>query len=134
VLAEVAYRRDGEELSIDPGTGEVTDLHGHEWWAGGYLTLGISPEGRYGPAVDGAPLQWGWELVTRVEAMQIKPIEVFAAHYYSWTLAWDWVPTRQLRIQAELMLEWFGDFDHTIAGDNAGATRVYGDVFALWRM
>ncbi|HEY3807073.1 MAG TPA: hypothetical protein VGL61_30940 [Kofleriaceae bacterium] len=134
VLGEVMLRHDGDQLSIDPATGTQTDLQGHEWWAGGYLTLGISPDGRYGAAVDGAPLQWGWEILARFEAMQVKPVDAFAAHYYGWTLGWDWVPTRQFRIEADLMLQSFGDFDHTILDDNAGATRFYAEVFALWRM
>jgi len=134
MLGEVMYRHDGDQLSIDPSTGEQTDLHGHEWWTGGYLTLGVSPDGRYGRAVDGAPLQWGWEILARFEAMQIKPADAFAAHYFGMTLGWDWVPTRQFRLQADVSLQSFGDFDHTMLGDNAGATRVYGQVFALWRM
>jgi hypothetical protein len=134
LLGEVALRRDGDQYSIDPNTGEQTDLHGNEWWTGGYVTLGISPDGRYGTAVSGAPLQWGWEIVARFEAMQVKPIDAFAAHYFAWTLGWDWVPTRQFRIQADVALESFGDLDHTMLGDNAAATRVYAQVFGLWRM
>ena len=66
--------------------------------------------------------------------MQIKPIDAFAAHYFGWTVGWDWVPTRQFRVQAEVSLESFGDFDHTMLADDAGATRVYAHVFGLWRM
>jgi len=44
------------------------------------------------------------------------------------------VPTRQFRLQAEVSLQSFGDFDHTMLGDDAGATRVYAQVFGLWRM
>jgi hypothetical protein len=134
LLGEVMLRRDGDELQIDPATGEQTDLHGNEWWTGGYLTVGVSPDGRYGAAVDSAPLQWGWEILARFEAMQIKPMDEFAAHYFGWTLGWDWVPTRQFRLQAEVSLQSFGDFDHTMLGDDAGATRVYAQVFGLWRM
>jgi hypothetical protein len=134
LLGEVMYRHDGDQLSIDPATGEQTDLHANQWWTGGYLTLGISPDGRYGTAASGAPLQWGWEILARFEAMQIKPADAFAAHYLGWTLGWDWVPTRQFRIEADVSLQSFGDFDHTMTGDNAGATRVYAQLFALWRM
>ena len=134
ILGEAAFRRDGDQLQIDPQTGQDTDLHGNEWWAGGYLTVGVSPDGRYGRAVDGAPLQWGWEILARFEGMQVKPVDAFAAHYLAATLGWDWVPTRQIRIQADVSLQSFGDFDHTLESDNAGATRFYAQVFALWRM
>ncbi|MFT3698969.1 MAG: hypothetical protein QM831_37830 [Kofleriaceae bacterium] len=134
VLMEASYRRDGQQLSYDPASGIESRLPGHEWWTGGYLVFGISPDGGYGRAVDGAPLQYGWEIVGRFEAMQVKPVDAFAAHLFAESIGFNWVATRQIRIQLDATLEQMGAFDQTEANDNANATRFYGELWATWKL
>ena len=134
VLMEAAFRRDGQQLSYDAFSGFESRLPGHEWWSGGYLTVGWSPIGGYGRAIDGAPLQWGWELIGRFEVMKVKPVDAFSSTLYAETIGWNWVATRQIRIQVEATLQSFGDFDQTMRMDNAEATRFYADLWATWRL
>lgn len=134
VLMEAAFRRDGQQLSYDAISGIESRLPGHEWWSGGYLAVGWSPIGGYGRAVDGAPLQWGWELIGRFEVMKVKPVDAFSSTLYAETIGWNWVATRQIRIQVDATLESFGDFDQTMRMDNAEATRFYADLWATWRL
>jgi len=134
VLMEAAFRRDGQQLSYDAISGIESRLPGHEWWSGGYLTVGWSPIGGYGRAIDGAPLQWGWELIGRFEVMKVKPVDAFSSTLYAETIGWNWVATRQIRIQVEATLQSFGDFDQTMRMDNAEATRFYADLWATWRL
>ena len=134
MLVEAAYRRDGTQLQIDPANGAQTDLDGHLWWTAGYLTIGWTPDGRYGRAVDGAPLQYGWELVARFEASKVKPVDAFGATFFNATLGWNWQATPQVRIQAEANFEAFGQFDQTLAMDNADAKRFYAQLWAIWRL
>jgi hypothetical protein len=134
VLMEAAFRRDGQQLSYDGSSGIESRLPGHELWTGGYLTVGWSPYGGYGRAVDGAPLQWGWELLGRFEVMKVKPVEAFGATIYAETLGWNWVATRQIRIQLDATLQSMGDFDQTLLMDNAAATRFYAELWATWRL
>jgi hypothetical protein len=134
ILAEAAYRRDGEQLEFDGLTGQESRLPGHVWWAGGYLTAGWTPRGRYGRAVDGAPLQWGWEVVARVETLKVKPVDAFSATLIAETLGLDWVATPHFRLQGEATLQHFGEFDQTLMMDNAGATRFYAQLWATWRL
>jgi len=134
VLMEAAFRRDGQQLSYDAISGIESRLPGHEWWTGGYLTVGWSPIGGYGRAIDGAPLQWGWELIGRFEVMKVKPVDAFSSTLYAETIGWNWVATRQIRIQVEATLQSFGDFDQTMRMDNAEATRFYADLWATWRL
>ena len=134
VLMEAAFRRDGQQLSYDGSSGIESRLPGHEWWTGGYLTVGWSPFGGYGRAIDGAPLQYGWEIVGRFEAMRVKPIDAFGSTLFAETLGWNWVATRQIRIQLDASLQTFGEFDQTTAMTNAGATRFYAELWATWRL
>ncbi|HEY6037562.1 MAG TPA: hypothetical protein VIV58_24945, partial [Kofleriaceae bacterium] len=134
VLMEAAFRRDGQQLAYDAISGIESRLPGHEWWTGGYLTVGWSPIGGYGRASDGAPLQWGWELLGRFEVMKVKPVDAFSSTLYAETIGWNWVATRQIRIQVDATLESFGDFDQTMLMDNAEATRFYADLWATWRL
>jgi hypothetical protein len=134
VLMEAAFRRDGQQLSYDGASGIESRLPGHEWWTGGYVTAGWSPYGGYGRAVDGAPLQWGWEVLARFEVMKVKPVDAFGSTLYAQTIGWNWVATRQIRIQADASLQSFGDFDQTTLMDNAGATRFYAELWATWRL
>jgi hypothetical protein len=134
ILAEAAYRRDGQELEFDGVSGLESRLPGHVWWAGGYLTAGVTPRGRYGRAVEGAPLQWGWEIVARVETLKVKPVDAFSATLIAETLGVNWVATPYFRLQGEATLEHFGDFDQTLMMDNAGATRFYAQLWASWRL
>ncbi|HEX7699573.1 MAG TPA: porin [Kofleriaceae bacterium] len=134
VLMEASFRRDGQQLSYDGQSGIESRLPGHEWWTGGYLTVGWSPYGGYGRAVDGAPLQYGWELLGRFEAMRVKPVDAFGSTLYAETLGWNWVATRQIRIQLDATLQTFGEFDQTTMMDDAGATRFYGELWATWRL
>src|SRR3569833_615803 len=134
VLMEAAFRRDGQQLSYDAISGIESRLPGHEWWSGGYLTVGWSPIGGYGRAIGGAPLQWGWELIGRFEVMKVKPVDAFSSTLYAETIGWNWGATRQIRIQVEATLQSFGDFDQTLRMDNAEATRFYADLWATWRL
>ena len=134
LLVEAAYRRDGDALAYDGTSGLESTLPGHVWWTGGYTTIGWTPQGRYGRAVDGAPLQWGWELLARFEVLEVKPVEAFAATLFATTVGWNWVATPQIRIQADASLQSFGDFDQTRLMDNAGATRFYAELWATWRL
>jgi hypothetical protein len=134
VLMEAAFRRDGQQLSYDGVSGIESRLPGHEWWTGGYLTVGWSPRGGYGRAIDGAPLQWGWELLARFEVMKVKPVDAFSSTLYAETIGWNWVATRQIRIQLDASLQSFGDFDQTLLMDNAEATRFYAELWATWRL
>lgn len=38
-----------------------------------FLNIGVTPHGEYGAAVDGAPLQSGWEWINRFEAGNFTP-------------------------------------------------------------
>ncbi|HEY0254553.1 MAG TPA: porin [Kofleriaceae bacterium] len=134
VLMEAAFRRDGQQLYYDPNSGIESRLPGHEWWAGGYLVVGVSPSGRYGRAIDGAPLRAGWEIVGRFEAMQVKPVDAFSATIYAETLGWTWIATSQIRVQVDATLEKLGPFDQTRLLDNANATRVYAEAWATWKL
>ena len=134
VLMEAAFRRDGQQLSYDGVSGIESRLPGHEWWTGGYLTVGWSPLGGYGRAIDGAPLQWGWEVLGRFEVMKVKPVDAFSSTLYAESIGFNWVATRQIRIQLDATLESFGDFDQTMLMDNAEATRFYAELWATWRL
>ena len=135
VLMEAAFRRDGQQLSYDGVSGIESRLPGHEWWTGGYLTVGWSPRGGYGRAVDGAPLQWGWELLARFEAMKVKPVDAFSSTLYAETIGWNWVATRQIRIQLDATLAIVrrlrsDDADGQRRGD-AVLRRAVGDLEAV---
>ncbi len=134
VLMEAALRRDGQQLSFDPGSGLESRLPGHELWTGGYMVVGVAPYGGYGRAVEGAPLQWGWEILGRFEAMKVAPTDAFSATMYAETLGVNWVATRQIRLQADAMLQSHGDFNQTAQMDNAGATRFYAELWATWKL
>jgi hypothetical protein len=134
VLMEAALRRDGQQLQYDGTNGIESRLPGHELWTGGYLVVGVAPYGGYGRAVDGAPLQWGWEIVGRFEAMKVTPVDAFSATLFAETLGWNWVATRQIRIQADASLQSMGDFDQTLKMDNSGATRFYAELWATWKL
>jgi hypothetical protein len=134
ILGEVGFRRDGQQLSYDGQSGVESRLPGHEWWTAGYLTVGWAPHGGYGRALDGAPLQWGWELLARFEAIKVKPVDAFGATMYAETVGWNWVATRQIRIEADATLQTFGEFDQTLTQDNANATRFYAELWATWRL
>ncbi len=134
VLMEAAIRRDGQQLSFDGGSGIESRLPGHELWTGGYLVVGVAPYGGYGRAVEGAPLQWGWEILGRFEAMKVSPADAFSATLTAETLGINWVATRQIRLQADVMLQQHGDFNQTLTMENAGATRFYAELWATWKL
>jgi len=64
----------------------------------------------------------------------VKPVDAFSSTLYAETIGWNWVATRQIRIQVEATLQSFGDFDQTMRMDNAEATRFYADLWATWRL
>ena len=134
VLMEAAIRRDGQQLSFDGVSGIESRLPGHELWTGGYLVVGVAPYGGYGRAVEGAPLQWGWEILGRFEAMKVSPADAFSATLTAETLGINWVATRQIRLQADAMLQQHGDFNQTLTMENAGATRFYAELWATWKL
>lgn len=134
VLMEAAIRRDGQQLSFDGVSGIESRLPGHELWTGGYLVVGVAPYGGYGRAVEGAPLQWGWEILGRFEAMKVSPADAFSATMVAETLGVNWVATRQIRLQADAMLQSHGDFNQTQTMENAGTTRFYAELWATWKL
>jgi len=133
-LAELGYRRDGQTLSIDGVSGHETELDGHLWWTGGYLVAGYTPHGRYGRAADGAPLQYGFEILARISAMKVKPVDAFSATLIEAVAGIDWAATPHFRLQADIAFQSFGAFAQTLAMENAGANRLRGELAAIWRL
>jgi hypothetical protein len=133
-MAEGGYRRDGVELQYDPTTGAKTVLNGNMWAALGYLTFGWTPNGHYGPAVDNVPLLDGWEIITRVEGARAKPAETAAATFVSITSGVHFEVTPQLRVQIDAALQKYNALAITRAMENAGATRLYAELRATWRL
>jgi hypothetical protein len=142
MLAEGGFRRDGVQLAYP--TGDITsetELDGHLWAACGYLVFGFTPDGHYGPAVDAAPLEDGWEIVTRVQGSYVKPVDDPDpdAHGDAATLAMveggvHWEASQRLRLQADVAIEKFGNNDVTLLNENKNATRVWAQVWATVRL
>ncbi len=142
LLSEGGFRRDGTQLAYP--TGDVdseTELDGHLWAASGYVVLGFTPDGRYGRALDAAPLESGWEIVTRVQGSYVRPVDDpdpdadgRAATLMMVEGGVHWEVSRQLRLQSDVALEKFGDNDVTLLNENKGATRLWAQVWATLRL
>jgi hypothetical protein len=134
-VVESGVRRDGEQLAYPDGTvASETSLGGHLVAATGYLVLGYTPDGVYGPAVDAAPLRSGWEIVSRVQFSWVKPVDQGAATLVMGELGVHWEVMPQLRLQTDLALEKFGDNDITLLDENRGGTRLWAQVWAVMRL
>ena len=141
-MAEGGFRRDGVQLAYP--TGEVdseVELDGHLWAACGYLTLGFTPDGHYGRAVDAAPLLDGWEIVTRVQGAYVDPVDDPdpTAKGDAATLGMveggvHWEVSERLRLQADVAVEKFGNNDVTLFNENKNATRLWAQVWATARL
>jgi hypothetical protein len=131
IMTEGGFRRDGQQLQIDQTTGARTLLDGHLTAAVGYLTFGFTPNGHYGPAYANAPLIDGWEIITRVEGGQIKPVDIGVVRFVAVTSGIHWEPTRQLRLQTDFGYQ---RYNSNAELTNRGATRLIGQVWAAWRI
>ncbi|HEY4177132.1 MAG TPA: porin [Kofleriaceae bacterium] len=133
--AEIGFRRDGKQLAYPDGTvqSEVT-LDGHLQAEVFSAVLGVSPCGHYGPAVAAAPLLDGWEIVTRVQGMHVKPVDQPAATLIMGELGLHWQPDRQVRLQLDMALEKFGAYDNTLFNENKDATRVFAQLWAVFSL
>jgi len=133
--AEGGYRRDGKQLAYPDGTvaSEMT-LDGHLSSESASVVFGFTPDGEYGPAIDSAPLLKGWELVTRVQGARIKPVDQGAATLAMVELGAHWQVNPQVRLQTDFALEKFGKNDNTVLNENKGATRLWAQVWAVFRL
>jgi len=142
LLAEGGFRRDGVQLAYPTGdVSSETELDGHLWATCGYLVFGFTPNGHYGKAVDAAPLESGWEIVTRVQGSYVKPVDDpdptasgRAATLAMGELGVHWEVSRQLRLQSDVALEKFGDNDVTLLNENKSATRLWAQIWATLRL
>ena len=121
LMAEGGYRQDGQSAD--------SNASGRLRAALGYVTLGLTSNGRYGAARDNAPLRDGWEVITRVEGARLTPPTGtgLATTWWSVTTGLHWELTRALRVQADVAYEHFDP--HAEGTDNTGARRMY---FQLW--
>lgn len=132
---EGAFRRDGKQLAYPDGTvaSEVT-LDGHLSSEAAYLIFGWTPNGKWGQAIDAAPLKKGWALVTRLMAERIKPVDQPAVTFGSVELAWHDEVNDHVRIQVDMAVQKFGKYDFTVQNENLDMIRLYGEVWAQFRL
>lgn len=135
-VVEGGFRRDGQQLEYPDGTiSSQREINGGHLLAEvGYVVLGFTPDGEYGAAVDAAPLLKGWEIVTRVNAARIKPVDQGAARMVSVELGVHWEVSRHVRLQADFAYEKFGTNDHTLRNENLGGTRIWAQTWATLRL
>lgn len=136
LVAEGGFRRDGQQLEYPDGTidSEREVDGGHLLATVGYLVLGFTPDGHYGHAADAAPLRCGWELVTRLNATRVKPVDQGAATFFSTEVGLHWEASPQLRLQADVAYEVFGKNDHTLLDENRDGRRIWAQVWATLRL
>lgn len=132
-VAEGGFRRDGVQLEYPDGTAaserEVNGGHLHSW--NGYAVFGYTPNGHYGPAVHAAPLLDGWEIVTRVNAARVNPVDQPVATMWSIEGGLHWEATPHLRLQADFAYERFGKYDFTYLNENLDAQRIWIQTWAV---
>jgi hypothetical protein len=135
LTSEIAFRRNGEALAYPDGTvASQMSLGEHLTAEAAYLVFGWTPHGRFGDAIDAAPLRDGWALVARAMAARINPAAAPVATYGSIEVGWRWEASRNLRMQIDMAIEKFGDNDITVLNENRGATRIYAQTWFVFRL
>ena len=94
----------------------------------GYLTIGWTPNGHYGPAIDNNPLRSGVEWINRFEVFEGSPGAVSneAATFISATTGVNWQVWKQLRLQADVAVQ---KYNNRAVAENAGAVREYVELW-----
>ncbi len=135
-MVEGGFRRDGQQLEYPDGTVQSEqEVNGKHLFATvGYAVLGYTPNGTYGAAVNTAPLLSGWEIVTRVNAARVKPVDTGAATMFSVELGVHWEVSQHLRLQADFAWEKFGKNDVTFLNENRDGTRIWAQTWATLRL
>jgi len=135
-VVEGGFRRDGPQLEYPDGTAaserEVNGNSLHAW--NGYAVFGYTPNGHYGPAVHAAPLEDGYEIVTRVNAARVNPVDQNVATMYMFELGLHWEVSPHLRLQADFTYERFGKYDFTLLNENLDAKRIWIQTWATLRL
>lgn len=122
-LVEGGFRQDG--AASDPqAVGNLDAVLG-------YLVLGWTPNGHYGPAIDSAPLEDGWELFTRIEGAHLTPAQNDgkAGTWLSGLVGAHWEVAPQLRLQSDLAYEVFDE--NTL---HANDRLIYFEIWATFRL
>jgi hypothetical protein len=130
VLAEGAYRRDGDPLPMI--SGGPTPV-GNQSGTMGYFTFGYTPDGHYGAASKNAPLKKGWEIITRLEGINLT-VPSGDGQNVNWlaaTTGVNWQVYKQLRLQTDLGWE---QFSVGAAPPNSGRQRIYGQLWMTYRL
>ena len=134
LVAEAAGRRDGEAADLND---DGTRATGNQYGLLGDLTVGYTPNGKYAAANKYAYLKKGWEILTRVNVARIvQPGNEPAgfggvARFAGVEAGWAYQVHKQLKLQVDASYQWFGS---DAFGKNAGSQRVWGEVWAIWKL
>jgi hypothetical protein len=134
-LAVGGLRQDGEQIAItDWSTGAFTPLGGHLRVQAYSLTLGFTPNGHYGLAVENAPLLDGWEVLFKAEAGRVKAVDKGPAWYRGIHAGVNWQVTPQVRLQGDAAYEWFNENAEGVEASPAGSFHVVTNVWMVCRL
>jgi hypothetical protein len=127
--AEVVAFHSGETIPQVDAMGNPIEPTAAPRGVAGYAVLGVSPCGKYGPAIQNAPLLSGYQLLLRGSYFQMAPgvRSGTTARWAELTGGVEWQVHKQLRLQTDLA---FQKFNEDVAASNRDAIRIYGEVWA----
>lgn len=129
--AEIVGFKSGETIPHLDDMGNPTEPTRAERGVAGYLVLGITPNGAYGPAIENAPLLKGWQWITRLEFLRVSPGGVADpnanALFLSATTGLEWQLNKNLRLQADVALQKYND---NVDPSNKNVWRSYSELWA----
>jgi hypothetical protein len=133
VMLELAGRRDGDAADLNMDGSKAT---GHQYGLIGNLMFGFTPHGTYAPASKMAFLKKGYEIIGRVYGDYIHqpdnedPGLGGNIRFFGIDGGVTWQLHKQLRMQADASYQWYSGYAYA---NNAGAQRLWAELWAVWR-
>jgi hypothetical protein len=127
--AEAVAFHSGETIPHVDMAGNPTEPVSTTNGVAAYAELGVTPDGKFGPAVENAPLRHGVQFLVRGDFMRVTPgvTADSTALFASGTGAVEWQMNKNLRVQTDVAVQ---HFNENVEPGNHNVWRTYGEVWA----